>query len=178
MYIYDISTYTYIYIYSHVFIGAHACCNHVHIENTHISARTWRTTVLSHITHIHLQKQGAQKRYTFFQELRLYLQDVLECMDVKAPALEDMEDQLVDARRCVCVCERERESMCSSVSVCVCVCLCVPALEDMEDQLVDAQRCVCVCERAREIEYVFECECLCVCVSVCTCPRSYGGPAR
>ena len=103
MYIYDISTYTYIYIYSHVFIGAHACCNHVHIENTHISARTWRTTVLSHITHIHLQKQGAQKRYTFFQELRLYLQDVLECMDVKAPALEDMEDQLVDAQRCVCV---------------------------------------------------------------------------
>ena len=39
----------------------------------------------------------AQRRYTFFQELRVYLQDVLECMDVKAPALEDMEEQLVEA---------------------------------------------------------------------------------
>jgi len=42
---------------------------------------------------------GAQKRYTFFQELRVYVQDVLECMDVKAPALEDLEEHLMEARR-------------------------------------------------------------------------------
>ena len=49
--------------------------------------------------HMEAQVEGAQKRYTFFQELRVYLQDVLECLDVKAPALEDMEDQLMEARR-------------------------------------------------------------------------------
>ena len=92
-------------------------------RHEHGAPQRYHTTALSHITHIHLQKQGAQKRYTFFQELRLYLQDVLECMDVKAPALEDMEDQLVDARRCVCVRERAREY----VFECECFCVSVSA---------------------------------------------------
>ena len=32
------------------------------------------------LSNIEAQVHSAQKRYTFFQELRLYLQDVLECM--------------------------------------------------------------------------------------------------
>jgi len=41
----------------------------------------------------------SQARYTFFQETRSYLQDLLECLDVKAPVLEDIEEDMSQARR-------------------------------------------------------------------------------
>ena len=36
---------------------------------------------------------------------------VCVCLCLCVPALDDIEDELVDARRCVCVYERERETV-------------------------------------------------------------------
>lgn len=43
--------------------------------------------------------KGAQNRYTFFQETRAFLEDLLSLLDAKAPMIEDLEDELFEARK-------------------------------------------------------------------------------
>ena len=43
--------------------------------------------------------KAAQNRYTFFQETRSFLEDLLAMLDAKAPVIEDIEDDLYEARQ-------------------------------------------------------------------------------
>ncbi len=38
-------------------------------------------------------------KYTYFQDTKLFLQDLMECMDVKAPRVEELEEELFEATR-------------------------------------------------------------------------------
>ena len=71
--------------------------------------------------------------YQFFQETKLYLEDLLGCLAEKV---------CVRASVHVCVCVCVRACMCVCVCACVCVCVCVSVYV-----------CVCVCV------YMHTCEC-------------------
>lgn len=52
----------------------------------------------SKIHEIEGDMKGAQTRYTFFQDTRTHLEDLLAMLDTKAPLMEDLEDELQEAR--------------------------------------------------------------------------------